>query len=182
MPDPRVEFPIRPDPADMRRPAFPTPEAEDLIRQVDTLAKAIADLEQAIKAPKLVQDVDAIATANTNGSGNVVFPIYTVGQGFRFELGRLLINADGYTPAAPYSNASFWLGIFTSSDPAGTPAIGQMIDFLPTTAGAQGIPDVADYDPAQILRTGQTLVCRIVTGPASTRITARYQGRLIASS
>ncbi len=181
MPDQRVEYPLRPDQRDMRRPAFPVEDIPSLEAQVQTLAAAILNLEQAIRSPRIVQHVDNVQAATTNSSGNVVFPVYTVGQGFEFHLQRLLIESDGYTPAAPYSNASFWLGIFTSSDPAGTPGQGQMIDFLPTTAGAQGIPDVADYDPAQILRTGQTLVCRIVTGPTSKRITARYQGTLVGA-
>jgi hypothetical protein len=184
-PDPRVIDPTRPRGPGVHYqegPPVPIP-AEQWWAYIDDLGRHIESLAQAVRAPKRRLPVDAVAFGNTNSSGNVTFPVYQVGAGFYFHLERLTVEAATFdatsarTPAAPYSNASFWLGMFISPNPLAV-SQGGMFDFLPTTAGAQGLPDTADYEPAVTVRSQDYIVCDVHVGPASQRISVHFQGWL----
>lgn len=184
MPDLRVEIPTRPTGPgvdwDEQQPLEP---ARDLEGQIEALSRAVANLAAAGMAPKRQQYVEGVASHSLDSDGRGVFPIYKVGAGFYFKTHRLCVEATGYTPASPYLNANFYLLISTSTDPI---AVGQggLVDFYPTTSGAPAgeiqLPAVAEYSSTAgpLLRNETYLVCTIVGGPASTRITVHYQGLL----
>lgn len=186
MPDPRVQDPTRPRGPGVHYSDVPPTDEDELVRQVNALASAVYNVEQAIRAPKRELPLSGSTQANTNSSGNVTFPIIQAGAGLYLYIERLFVEAatfdasGAYTPAAPYSNASFWLGIFVSGNSNDVDQ-GQMVDFLPTTAGAQGIPDVADYFPPILVRSGEYLVCDVHTGPTSKRLSVRYQGYQVSA-
>ena len=86
------------------------------------------------------------------------------------------------TPAAPYTNASFWMGFFDSDNPKSV-GQGQLFDFIPVTSGGQGIPAVADYpadEGGPLIEEGNYIVCDCHSGPASQRLTVSYQGYAVA--
>lgn len=117
--------------------------------------------------------VDEVTNANIDSDGNATFPVYQVGAGFLLEIGYFVIEFDGYTPAAPYSQAGFYLEMRSSPNPNAAGTLGSLIDFLPVTNGLQAIPAVAGYTQPRLVRSQQWVVCKIVLGPASKRCSVR---------
>lgn len=179
-PDPRVVDPVRPD-EDYAFYPNGAPAPADWTERAAELTRAVASLEQAIRAPRREQKISGVAQDSTNADGDVVFPVYQCFQGFYFDLHRVCVESSGHTPAAPYVDADSWLGFYISTDPTSV-AQGQLVDFAPTTDGAQMLPVTADYaeKAGPLLRSGEYLVLKIVAGSglASTRITVRFQGVL----
>lgn len=156
--------------------------AGEFNRRLDLSVRHLASLFEQARAERRRQVVISSTAANLDGSGNATFPVYQTAAGFNFFVSRIVVEAAGYTPASPYSNASFYLGLYSSQNPNSV-AQGQLLDFTPTLAAAQGIPNVADYlaDESGPMVQGQHyLVCNVVSGPASKILTVRYQGYLLA--
>jgi hypothetical protein len=190
MADPRVVEPVRPTGIGVGYEYPPGATTEEvLLAEVERLSVAIGNLENAIRSPKRHLPVTNTASGNTTAAGVLVLPVYQVGQGFIFHLVRLNVECATFdatnprTPAAPYANAACWLGMFESPNPN---AVGQgwMFDFLPTVAGGQVLPAVAEYpngDQASggvAISGGNYIVLNLAGGPASQRISVRYQGWL----
>ncbi len=187
MPDPRVIDPTRPEGEGTHYPdgapaPIPLGEWQEYAEQV---AKDLAVLARNIRAPKRLIPVAGVAAGNTDDDGFVTFPVYQCGEGFYFHLERLNVEAATFdtttprTPASPFTAADFWAGFFISTDPRSV-AQGQMFDFIPTTAAAQGLPAVAEYQEhtGPLARSGEFIVCYMEEGPSNQRITVRYQGSL----
>lgn len=151
---------------------------EDLHEQVAGIAVAIRNLENTIRAEKIRRPVVGVTQASTDDEGNVTFPVYQAPAGQNFYASRVVVEANGYTPAAPYANANFYLALYASQNPNQV-AQGQLLDFTPATDGAQGLPNVSEYpadDGGPLIQGQHYMVCDVVAGPASTRVTVRYQG------
>lgn len=144
------------------------PGAELEIPSAEDIAAAIRPL---LAEPELrtMRGAKSGATDSAGALSDLI--VYTVPPGWDFSLNRLLIEADGYTPAAPWVNAAGYIQLVRS---------GEVVDFV-TLGGAVagGIPMLlADSDDtAHLFRNGQTVGLRIVGGPTSTVITAKFQGR-----
>lgn len=189
MPDPRVEQPVRPTGEGVYYPLVEEGSETDLLENVRRLTLAVANLENAIRSPKRHRPVVDTAQKMTDSSGNAVIPVYQVSQGELFHLTRVVVECATFdatsprTPAAPYSNASAWFGLFSTPDQN---AVGQgrLIDFMPVTAGGQLVPAVAEYPNADgegggaLVRAGNWLVLWMKSGPASQRVSVNYQGWL----
>ncbi len=177
--DPRVVDPTRPSSPDAFYPDG-APAPHDWSNSIAYLTQEIQRLEQTLRSSKRVKQVSDVVQESLDDSGNAVFAFYQVGAGFYFNLTQVCIEAEGYTPAAPYANADAWLGLFVTKSNVGNPAQGQMFDFLPTTDGGQLFPGVGDYDPpGRLARSTDYLVCRVAGGPANKRVTVRFDGLLV---
>lgn len=114
--------------------------------------------------------------AQTDGSGNLDVVVYRVPQGMQFITTRVNIEAVGFTPAAPYSNAAGWIGLMRSP----IFGVGTLVDFIPNPPLSNGpilpasITDGATE--AGVFRGGETVGLHIATGPATTDIYVRIQG------
>jgi len=185
MPDPRVTDPVRPHESD----AFylpddvPSPvEPQDAGRYLHGLMQLNAELADRFRREKLDFQWSDTATTQTNASGNATFPIFQAGAGFYVSTNRLVVECATFdasgavTPAAPFVGG--WLGIFVTDDPTNV-SQGQMVDFMPTTAGGQLIPAVAEYGSdtrtGPLVRSGEYLVCAIRSGPVSKRVSVNFQ-------
>ena len=112
------------------------------------------------------------ASGKTDANGNLDLQIYQNSMQRHFVVGRLVLWADGYTPAAPWSGANTW-GTIQSGV-----GHGNFKDFFPYTAGASCLPNIADYSGINGLRFDKSEVVwlHLVGGPVSTNITARIYG------
>lgn len=113
---------------------------------------------------------------NTSAAGLLELPIYQVPNGYQFYLTRWNVEAENFSPGAPYSNAVGQLMIFNGKNFG----VGAMVDFLPNPPAANGAILPAsrstDFPSSPLFRGGETVSLRLVAGPASTRITVRIQG------
>lgn len=162
---------------------------ESLDQYVQRLGLAVGHLSALIEQARAAErrlPIDLTEFEQTDSSGNATFQVYQVGAGFLFELEYVVVEcatfdaASPRTPAAPFTSAACWLGLFQSTNPIAV-SQGEMIDFTPTTAGAQAIPNVAEYDPPRVIRSQQFLVCKVVSGPTSQRLSVHFGGHLRAN-
>lgn len=124
------------------------------------------------------------ATGATDSSGNAVIGLYQVAAGVEAWLTRLVVNARVaasnaiYTPAVPYSNAAAYLALYQAASPA-VNDIGDagLLDFAPPTAGGPIFPGLFTDNSMQaaFVRGPAWYVLRVVSGPASSSVTCRYQ-------
>jgi hypothetical protein len=164
---------------------FGEQEAESFLAmrdRIDELGRTLAQLVPP-DAPT------GVASANTNSDGNLFLVVYKVAAGEQFRATRLDVEAYGYTPAVPYANAAAWVaGYSTEADqvPGGTfTGVGNALQggqlfFGPPVAGEPILPFLytAQESEAPEVRGPNLLALVIVGGPASTRVTVRYQGTL----
>lgn len=114
----------------------------------------------------------------TDGSGNLEMMIYQNQMQRNLIIGRILIWADGYTPASAWSNASTWLAILSGMGQN----FGTIKDFAPTNPSTASpppiLPNIADYSGINGLRFGQneSVVLVMKAGPTNTNITAIAYG------
>jgi hypothetical protein len=108
---------------------------------------------------------------NLDASGNGVIKAYTVPQGMNFNLHRVVIDVEGFTPGAPFTNAAGWIDVNRGGDRQ---------DFLPLAATVGGIPAVwaQSGDAAIRYRNGESVEISINGGPASRDARAKIQGTL----
>ncbi len=170
----RVETPSRlaPEPgAESAGPAM-----FDLVKQTN---RSIEVQNQLLRAAIPLMDKRIVinyATGQTDGSGVLDLVLYRVPQGMQFITTRLNIEAVGFTPATPYTNAAGWIALMK----ADKFVVGSMIDFLPNPPVASGailpasITDGATE--AGVFRGGEVIGFHIAGGPATTDIYCRVQG------
>jgi len=141
---------------------------ESIRVQNDLLRAAIPLLNKRI--------VVSYVTGQTDASGNLDLVLYRVPQGMQFITTRVNVEATGFTPATPYTNAAGWLGLMKSDKFQQ----GTLIDFLPNPPVANGailpasITDGATE--AGVFRGGESIGLHIATGPATADIWVRFQG------
>ena len=115
-------------------------------------------------------------TGQTDGSGILNLVLFRVPQGMQFITTRVNVEAAGFTPATPYTNAAGWIGLMRSDKFV----IGSLVDFLPNPPIASGailpasITDGASE--AAVFRGGEIVGLTIASGPANTDIWVRLQG------
>jgi hypothetical protein len=152
------------------------------------LVEQVADLGRLIVNSTDPDPPTGIAAGNTNTDGNAYIPIYQVSQGEQFRLHRAVVECQSYTPAAPYTNSSGWMGFYSldSRDaPASFTGIGDLFqgalkDLAPSTVGGPLFPAVFTDNSMQAseVRGPKFLILVVVGGPASKRVTVNYQGSL----
>ena len=115
-------------------------------------------------------------SGQTDGAGLLDLVIYRVPPGFQFIVTRLNVEAFGFSPAVPYTNAAGWIALMRSDKFA----IGTMVDFLPNPPVANGaiLPaSITDgVTEAGVFRGGESIGFHINAGPATTDIFVRLQG------
>jgi hypothetical protein len=119
---------------------------------------------------RVISDVFAI-TGQTNASGNVDIALYQVPMGFEAQFTRINIEAVGFTPAVPYTNAAAWAAIYRGLAFGN----GAILDFAPASPGGGIFPGVWTDSATQAirLRGGEWLSFHLV-GSASVAATAIY--------
>lgn len=133
------------------------------------LREILGDVFPARRGPELWRPVQALAL-DANGAGTVELDI--VQAGMRFRLHRLYIDADGYTPADPYTNASATDG-YAEILQAGSPRSSVVF-----SSGTGGIP--ADWSSSVGIgyHEHEAVEIAFVGGPASTVVVCRGEGVL----
>lgn len=113
--------------------------------------------------------VSAIAAnVQTDANGDIDNQtLYTVQQGRRVQLTRLLLDTEAYNAGAPYANALSWVALYRNAA-----AVGNLLDFGPATAGGPWLPGLFEMQvsEAPMLRGGEKYVLSCNAGPATTRI------------
>lgn len=116
------------------------------------------------------------ANGQTDGSGILNLVLYRVPQGMQFITTRVNVEAAGFTPATPYTNATGWIGLMRSD----RFVIGSLVDFVPNPplATAPILPaSITDgASEAAVFRGGEIIGLTIASGPATTDIWVRLQG------
>jgi hypothetical protein len=130
-----------------------------------------------------------VASGNTDASGNLFLIVYKVAAGEQFRLTRADVEAFGFTPAAPFSGATAWVAMYASDldqVPGGTftgianALQGGQVMIGPPVAGGPMLPFLyaETESAAPEIRGPANLILVVNAGPATTRITFRYQGTL----
>lgn len=111
-------------------------------------------------------------SAQTDANGNLTMIVYQNTIQRNLVIGRIMVWADGYTPAAPYSNAASWFAIQAGH------GSGNLKDYGPYSPGAPFMPNIADYSGINGLRFSKSepIIFALHSGPASTNITVRIFG------
>lgn len=109
-------------------------------------------------------------STKTDANGAALVTAATVPVGMEFALHRLVIEADGFTPGAPFQAAAAFVAIMRND---------HREDFF-TLAAPAGIPAVFTAGEADAIRysNGEKVQLQIVAGPASTGVVCRVQGTL----
>lgn len=111
----------------------------------------------------------------TDASGSADFVIWQNKTNKTVLIGRVLLFADGYTPATPYSSGYAYLYRGT------TFALLNAFDFVPNAPGEQVFPNVAEYSSrnALRLRNNDSLSLYVNGGPVSTNLSAFIYGEVL---
>jgi hypothetical protein len=130
-----------------------------------------AAIEQAREAGGVEEPIRAEEGGVTDAAGGVTLPVYVVPIGREFVLTRILVDADGFTPGAPFVAAAGFVDVLRS---------GERVDFKSLAAAAGGLPTLSTDSKATGTRwrNGEAVEVRIVGGPANTTVRARVQGWL----
>lgn len=143
-------------------------------QEVDVLDAAeareiVAELLERVRADREIP-VRMGEGGQTDGAGAVTIPVYVVPLGREFALNRLLVDADGYTPAAPYTNAAGYIDVRRG---------GVRVDFVGLSNGIPAL-SIDGKETANRFRNGETVEVVIVGGPANTSIQVEIHGMLRA--
>lgn len=117
-------------------------------------------------------DLQTGAQGQTTAGGALTAVVYVVPAGKRFVLTRTIVEAAGYTPAAPYNAPGAYLRITRN---------GQTVDFLSLVAGSGGsLPAIStdSDDSGPVFKNGDELAVELVGGPATTDILVSIRGIL----
>lgn len=150
---------------------------------------AIVELGRRMGLETRPDTVAGVATGSTDSNGLAYIGLYTAAAGMEARLHRLTVNAVNpttaafYTAASTYSNSAAYLEIHAAASPQANDidnAHGSLLDFAPPTAGGPIFPGLFTDNSMQasFARGPMGFVLKVVTGPASTLIVARYQIRL----
>ena len=116
-----------------------------------------------------------VRSGNTDANGNLTLLLCELAPGQKYALHRVYVEAVGYTWAAPYIDAAvhayLTLNLNDAAWDGGGLGTGQTPGRLPCVFTAGRLYAVEAQD-------GERLTLQIVSGPASTMITARCQGVL----
>jgi hypothetical protein len=110
--------------------------------------------------------VRADESAVTDAAGNAVITVYTCPVGKVFRITRLVVDADGFTPGAPFKAATGFIAVLRS---------GEVVDFVNLS---NGIPALStdNADTGARWRNGEQVQVQISGGPANTTVRAKVQG------
>lgn len=148
-----------------RQKIVPGAEIETL--SADELRGVISEAFSGVGgAPETVM---ARANKLTDASGNLSLELYIVPAGQEFVLTRLVVEADGKTPASPFTGAGSYLQTLRNDE---------VVDFTSLAAGTLGLPAISTdgEDSAPVFRQGDRVIVRIVSGPATTNVVASMRG------
>lgn len=149
-----------------------TPGAEIDVLTESELTKALGEiLRGKTDQPAQVRDEQA---KQTDAAGGLELVCFTVPPGMGFYLNRLLVRADGFTAAIPFTGAGAMLEVLRDDT---------LVDFKSLVAAAAvpaGLPALLSYgtDSAAWFSNGSQVKIRITAGPALTNIVARISGIL----
>ena len=123
--------------------------------------------------PESPEDVRVPLSQKADANGNAVIEVYTVPMGRVLTVTRVVVEADGFTPANPYQNAAGYLQVRRQG--------GQTTDFV-TLAAPNGLPALStdsDSSGGRYLN-GETIEVNIVGGAplAGVNLHVYLQGRL----
>lgn len=133
-------------------------EAEDII------ARAIAQMQGQGGEGEIRAGEGGVTDAN----GNIVVPVYVVPVGCSFRITRLVVDADGFTAAAPFRN------------PAGAVVVrrsGETVDFVNLQNGLPAL-STDSKDTGTRWRNGEIVELQLINGPANNTIRVAVQGFL----
>lgn len=143
------------------------------LRRAQEVSKFLMDQAENLLRQKTVV---AKGSAPTDSSGVLELPIYQVPPGFQLYVTRWNVEAIGFSPAVPYTNAAGQLILFSGKNFG----VGSILDFLPNPPVASGAILPASIatgkEAAALFRGGEQVSIRIAGGPVSTAIYARIQG------
>jgi hypothetical protein len=173
-------------PPSERAPARPF-TADDIPEQFEKLRLSIEQLGRLLSATE-PDAPSGVASGNTDASGMLFLPVYAVAAGMEFRLHRAVVEAQGSSPTSPSSAGWYgFYGVGMDQAPGGTVTAtindllqGALLDFAPASAGGATFPAIFTDNSMQAaeVRGPQRLALVVVSGPATKRITVRYQGSL----
>lgn len=141
----------------------------DLLTQAELKATLEEILSGYLRGPQTVR-VPAGVVLDANGAGSV--EIFTVPTGYSFDLKRLTVDPDGYTPGSPFTSNTGYLEIRRG---------GRMQDFVTLQGGLPAVY-LQTSDAAIRYTNGETVELLIVDGPPSTSVYVAAQGVLEAQA
>lgn len=147
------------------------PPLTDLVAPLRAIEQGItAALDRMAVTEKRLEASSTAATVQLDSNGDtpaVGATILEVRQGRAVRLTRLTIDADGYDPGAPYSQALSYVRLYRNAV-----AVGNLLDFGPAAAGGPWLPGLFEMELSQspLLRSGERYVLDVNAGPASRRI------------
>lgn len=149
----------------------------DVDAQIGVDVATKADIERMMRnRDPYIEKVFRPYSGLTDANGNLVLRVYDVEDGKAFSVGKIILWADGFTPASPYSNAAAWVGIFHGNQPS--PA--NLADFAPYSPGGQIFPGTFEYGllEAPEFKAPDNVTIGVFSGPPSTNITCLLFGEL----
>lgn len=147
---------------------FETLTPDELKRELDSLRLALARKPANVRAEE---------DGQTTATGAVTTEVYKVPMGMEFRLTRLVVLADGFTPAVPFQGAGAFLELLRND---------VAITWQSLVAGAAVYPgalpavlvDADSESSAAYYANGDCVAIRLTAGPVSTRIIVRAEGVL----
>jgi hypothetical protein len=141
------------------------PGAElDVLTEAEAKALMKAELRGVVRERTQAENNGA-----TDATGAVSIDAYQVPLGMEFRLGRIIIEADGFSYAVMFTNA------------AGSVTIRRGGVLLDGFNLSQGIPNTwtASSGNAPRFRNGEKVTLVVAGGPANTNLVARIEGDLL---
>lgn len=132
----------------------------------DELRGILGEKFPARRGPQLHRPLKALAL-DASGGGTV--ELYVVKAGMQFTLHWLTIDAETFTPAAPFTNASGYAEILQA---------GQMRDFVNFSSSAGGLPAAWSNSIGIRYHEGEAIEVAFTGGPTSKTVVCRAEGVL----
>lgn len=136
----------------------------------DELLEALRE-DRLARSGREVTPVRVEENGVTDGTGALTLEVFTVPLGREFALTRLVVDADGFTPGAPYKSGTGWIDVRRS---------GARVDFVNLQNGLPALSVDSDKT-ANRWRNGEQLEVVLAGGPANTNIRVTGQGWLYGS-
>lgn len=125
-----------------------------------------------------IRNVIEATSGETDTNGNLDLRLFQVPQGHHFKATRVNIEAAGFTPASPFSNAAAWIALIRGA----IFSPGSILDFGPSSSGGSILPSIfsTSSNHAPALNGGEILTLHLVGSAtlANVGIWARCQGVL----
>ncbi len=156
--------------------ALPLEAWEKHLELIDKLGRFLS-----VRKPN---DPSGLIAGATDGSGNAVIPCYQVAAGDELRPSRIVVEASGYTPSAPYTGVGY-CAIYELEDVgaltvAQATVFGGLRDVAAGSATQAFLPAIFEYGNHQSprIRGPNWLAVVISAGPASKQIAGAWQGAL----